>query len=208
MHRRLTRTPWALAVRGAAALAFGLLTLSRPTMTVSTFVALFAALALCDGAATAAVAFRFRRRGADASAFADPLFLLGAGGAGIGAAALLSSDLTIRTLLTLVGAWAAVSGLGSLYAVSRGGERVPGWRLLAAAGVAGLALAAGVALAVAAAGCASAGRSAPSASRRACSCSRSPPGCTWPCESSRAGAPPTRRTPPRTRSRHPSSGGR
>jgi uncharacterized membrane protein HdeD (DUF308 family) len=146
MRHRFTRTPWAHVARGAAALAFGILILSRPTMTVATFVALFAALAVCDGVAGAWVALRFRRRGGDASALADPLFLLGAGGAATGVAAAVWPDLTMQALLALVAAWALVTGAGHLYAVARAGERPPGWHLLGVAGGTALALAAFVAL--------------------------------------------------------------
>jgi uncharacterized membrane protein HdeD (DUF308 family) len=149
MTRRLTRTPWALAARGTAALVFGLLTLLRPSMTVAGFVGLFAALAVVDGAAASAAALRFRRRGRDAAAVADPAFLLGAAAAALGPAVLLWPDLTMRLLLTAIALWAVLTAAGHLHALAQPGGRAPGWALLAGAGVSALALAAVVAIALA-----------------------------------------------------------
>ena len=150
MTHRLIRTPWALAARGAAALLFGLLTLAWPSMTVTTFIALFAALALCDGLAAVVVPFRFRRRERDASVVRDPLLLPGVTAAALGLAVALWRDVSMQTLLALVAAWAGVTGAGNLYVATRTRPRPPAWWLLAAAGAAGLALAAFVLVAVAA----------------------------------------------------------
>ena len=141
MTHRLLRTPWAPAARGAAALVFGLLTLAWPSMTVATFVWLFAALALADGLAAAAVPLRFRRRGRDASAARDPLLGLGATGAALGLVAALWPGVTMQALLALVVAWATVTGAGHLYVVTRARPRPPGWWFLGGAGAAALALA-------------------------------------------------------------------
>jgi uncharacterized membrane protein HdeD (DUF308 family) len=146
----MLRTPWALAARGAAALAFGTLTLAWPAMTVAAFGRLFAALAVCDGAAAMAAEARHRRRGRDAAAAADPRFLLGAGGAALGVAAALVPDLSMRALLAVVAVWAVATGLGHLHAATRARPRPPAWPLLAGAGAAGLALAAALGLALAA----------------------------------------------------------
>jgi uncharacterized membrane protein HdeD (DUF308 family) len=149
MTHRLLRTPWAVAARGALAFAFGLLTLVWPSMTVGAFVALFAGLALGDGAAAMVVPLRLRRRGRDAAAVRDPLFLLGAAGAALGIVAALWADVTMQVLLTLIAAWAAVTGAGHLYVATQARPRPPGWSLLSAAGAAALALAAVVVLALA-----------------------------------------------------------
>jgi uncharacterized membrane protein HdeD (DUF308 family) len=149
MTHRLLRTPGALAARGAAALAFGTLTLAWPAMTVAAFVRLFAALAVCDGVAVMAVQTRYRRRGRDATAARDPRFLLGAGGAALGATAALWPDLSMRALLTLVAVWALGTALGHLHAATRARPRPAGWPLLAGAGAAGLALAASIVVALA-----------------------------------------------------------
>jgi len=149
MAYRLMHTPWALAARGAAALGFGLLTLAWPAMTVATFLALFAALALTDGAATLVAAWRFRRRGRDVRGVRDPLFLVGAAGVALGLVAALWPNVTMQALLALMTAWAAVSGGGTLYVATRGKPRLPGWWLLGGAGAAALALAVVLVLALA-----------------------------------------------------------
>lgn len=141
MAYRLVRTPWALAARATAAAAFGLLTLAWPSMTVATFIDFFAAYALTDGALTLITALRFRSRGRDVRGLRDPLFALGAAGAAGGLAAALWPDVTMQALLTLIAAWAAVTGAGQLYFSIRGRPRLPGAWLLGAAGAAGLALA-------------------------------------------------------------------
>lgn len=143
------RTPWALAARGAAALGFGLLTLAWPAMTVATFLALFAALALTDGAATLVAAWRFRRRGRDARGARDPLFLGGAAGIVLGLVAACWPNITMQALLTLMATWAALSGGGTLYVAMRGKPRLPGSWLLGGAGAAALALAVVLVLALA-----------------------------------------------------------
>jgi uncharacterized membrane protein HdeD (DUF308 family) len=152
MTLRFTRTPLAVAVRGAVALAFGAVTLAWPAMTVSAFVALFAALAVCDGAAAAAAAVRFRRRGRDVAAARDPLFLLALAGTAVGVAAAAWPDLTMQALLTLVASWAAVTGVGHLLVVRPSVPRPPGSWLVGAAGVAALALAALIGLTIASGG--------------------------------------------------------
>lgn len=141
MAYRLARTPWALAARAAAAAGFGLLTLAWPSMTVGTFVGLFAGYALVDGALTLVTAVRFRSRGRDARGLRDPLFALGAAGTAGGLAAALWPDVTMQALLALIAVWAAVTGAGQLYFSLRGRPRLPGAWLLGAAGAAGLALA-------------------------------------------------------------------
>ena len=148
MTHRLLRTPWAPATRGATALVFGLLTFTWPSMTVATFVWLFAALALADGLAAAAVPLRFRRRGRDASAARDPLFVLGATGAALGLLAVLWPGVTMQALLSLIVVWATVTGAGHLYVVTTARPRPPGWWCLGGAGAAALALAALVLLAL------------------------------------------------------------
>jgi uncharacterized membrane protein HdeD (DUF308 family) len=149
MTHRLLRTPWAVAARGGAAFLFGLLTLVWPSMTVTAFVAAFAALAIADGAAAMIVPLRLRRRGRDAPAVRDPLFLLGAAGAALGVAAALWTEVTMQVLLTLVAAWGAVSGASHMYVATQARPRPPGWWLLTAAGAAALALAVVVVLALA-----------------------------------------------------------
>lgn len=149
MPYRLMRTPWALAARGAAALVFGLLTLAWPAMTVATFLALFAALAVTDGVATLAAAWRFRRRERDARGVRDPLFVLGAAGMTVGLVAAFWPSITMQALLTLMAVWAALSGGGTLYFATQAKPRLPGWWLLGGAGAAALVLAVVLVLALA-----------------------------------------------------------
>ena len=62
MVEELTRNWWAVALRGAFALLFGLLTLVWPTLTVVVLVALFGAWALLDGVFAFAAAWRRAER--------------------------------------------------------------------------------------------------------------------------------------------------
>jgi uncharacterized membrane protein HdeD (DUF308 family) len=142
MAYRLVRTPWALAARAAAAAGFGLLTLAWPTMTVATFIGLFAAFAVVDGALTLVTAMRFRSRGRDARGLRDPLFAIGAAGVAGGVTAALWSDVTMQALLALMAVWAAATGGGQLAFSLRARPRLPGAWLLGGAGAAGVALAA------------------------------------------------------------------
>jgi uncharacterized membrane protein HdeD (DUF308 family) len=127
-------TWWSLALRGAAGVVFGLLTLIWPGLTLFAFVILFGGYALFDGlAAIASVLFgettgRDRRRG---------LLLHGLLGTVIGAITLAWPDLGALSLLYLVAAWAVAAGGLTLAAAVRLRRQI-GRNDWALAGVGGL----------------------------------------------------------------------
>ena len=133
----LARNWWMLALRGAAALVFGLGALLHPALTVSALVASFAAFAFADG--VLAIIAALRPPQADRRAMArrdDALLLEGTLGLALGLATALWPGVTARTLLILIAAWALVTGACALRAAWRRHGRVPGTWLLGALGAA------------------------------------------------------------------------
>jgi uncharacterized membrane protein HdeD (DUF308 family) len=143
----LVRNWWALALRGTAAVAFGLAALLQSPLTVSALCGLFAVFAFADG--VLAIIAALRPPGDDRRAVPrrDALLLEGGLGLALGLAAALWPDLTAFALLGLVAAWALATGGCALVAAWRLRTRVPAARLLGLAGLATIAL--GIFLAVA-----------------------------------------------------------
>ncbi len=142
MADRLIRNWWALGARGAAALGFGVLTLTWPELTVGTFVWLFTLYALVDGLLTLLTAARYRTRARDVASPRDLVLVAGVGGTALGVVALVWSDVAMAALLGIVAAWALVTGVPELLLALRNRGRIPAPALLAGAGVAHVALAA------------------------------------------------------------------
>jgi len=138
---------WALALRGAAAVAFGIAALLQSALTVSALCGLFAAFAFVDGVLAIIAALRPPGNDRRAVPRRDALLLEGVLGLALGLAAALWPDVTARAVLVLVAAWALATGSCALVAARRLRARVPDVWLLGLAGVATIAL--GVLLAVA-----------------------------------------------------------
>jgi uncharacterized membrane protein HdeD (DUF308 family) len=136
----LVRNWWALALRGAAAVAFGLAALLHPALTVSALCGLFAAFAFADGVLAVIAALRPPSDDRRAAPRRDALLAEGALGLALGLAAALWPDLTAFALLVLVAAWALATGGAALVAAWRLRARVPGAWLLGGAAVTTLAL--------------------------------------------------------------------
>jgi uncharacterized membrane protein HdeD (DUF308 family) len=143
----LVRNWWALALRGAAALGFGLVALLHPALTVSALVAAFAAFAFADGVLAIIAALRPPGDERRAVPRRDALLLEGTLGVAIGLAAALWPDITAFALLAFVAAWAIATGACALVAAWRLRARVPGARLLGAVGAATIAFGAFLAIA-------------------------------------------------------------
>ena len=141
MADRLIRNWWALGTRGAAALLFGILTLTWPELTVGGFVGLFTGYALLDGVLTLFTAARYRTRARDVTGPRDLVLVAGVGGTALGVVALVWPDPPIAALLTIVATWALVTGAPELALAYRNRRRIPLPGLLAGAGAAQLALA-------------------------------------------------------------------
>jgi uncharacterized membrane protein HdeD (DUF308 family) len=101
----VARPWWVLAVRGVAAVVFGLLALALPGITLYMLVLLFGAYALIDGVLAIGSAIRSGGR--------HLWYLLAEGVVGIlaGIAAFAWPGLTAFVLLVIIAAWAIVTGL-------------------------------------------------------------------------------------------------
>jgi uncharacterized membrane protein HdeD (DUF308 family) len=115
MDARLSLNWWALAIRGVVAIAFGVLAFLMPGLTLGALILLFAAFAIVDGASH--VVTGFRQRSGDGP---DYLMILG-GVAGIliGIIAAVLPGVTALFLLSLIGAWAIVTGAAEIVAAYR-----------------------------------------------------------------------------------------
>ena len=103
----LSRNWWTFALRGAVAIAFGVLALAWPAITLLGLVALFAAFALINGAASAVGALQ--NRSSDEHWWLG--LLLGLVSLGAGVIAIVSPALTALVLVLLMGANAIVTGV-------------------------------------------------------------------------------------------------
>jgi uncharacterized membrane protein HdeD (DUF308 family) len=107
MSEALARNWWAIALRGALAIVFGLVTFIFPGATMLSLVLFFAAYALVDGVFAIVAAVRSAR-----SHERWRLFVLeGIVDIVAGVIALLWPGLTILTFVLVVAAWAIVSGV-------------------------------------------------------------------------------------------------
>ena len=132
MLETLTRHWWVLAIRGGAAVLFGILALIWPGITVLALVLLFGAYALVDGVLSLYAALAGRpgaegRRGW--------LALEGVAGvlAAIGVA--VWPAITALVLLYIIAAWALVTGVSEIVAAIRLRRDVQGEWLMALSGV-------------------------------------------------------------------------
>lgn len=132
MLETLTRHWWVLAVRGGAAVLFGLLALIWPHITVLALVLLFGAYALVDGV-LASYAALTGRRGAEGRR--GWLALEGVAGVLAGIGAVVWPGITALALLYLIAAWALVTGVAEIAAAIRLRREMKGEWLLALSGV-------------------------------------------------------------------------
>jgi uncharacterized membrane protein HdeD (DUF308 family) len=124
------RRAWPLvAVRGAFAVLFGILTLVWPGVTVLALAIVFGVYALFDGISAIVQAFR-PGDGAQRAAYG----LLGALGVIAGVLALVWPGTTVLVLATLVGAWAVVTGVAEIIAAVRLRKQITGEAFLIVAG--------------------------------------------------------------------------
>jgi len=123
----LARNWGAIAIRGVAAILFGVLTFVVPGLTLTALVLLFGAYALVDGAFNIIAAVR-RRAG-------DPpwwvLLLEGIVGVAAGVVTFVLPGLTAVTLVYIIAAWAIVTGVLEIVAAVRLRRQLTGeWWLL------------------------------------------------------------------------------
>ena len=147
MAELLVRNWWALALRGGAAILFGLLALGLPGLTLDALVATFAAYAFADG--VLAIIAALRPPGSDRRAVPrrEAPLLEGVSSLALGLLVALWPEPTVFVVVVLVACWALATGGCQLLAVHRLRGRLPGAWMLTLAGAVSLAL--GLALALA-----------------------------------------------------------
>jgi uncharacterized membrane protein HdeD (DUF308 family) len=128
----LAQNWWLLAIRGIAAIAFGVLTFIWPGVTLAVLVALFAAYAIVDGAALLIALFRgdpVARRSGWAVA------IMGIIGIAAGILAILYPQITALALLYVVAFWAIIIGVFQLITAIRLRQEIEGELWLAIGGI-------------------------------------------------------------------------
>lgn len=128
----LARDWWSLALRGLAAIIFGIVAWIWPDLTVTALVIIFGAFALVDGAFALATAWAIRNRDGNRPG----LLLQGIAGIVIGIVTLVWPDITALALMYLIAAWAIVSGVFEIVAAIELRRVISGEFLLALSGIA------------------------------------------------------------------------
>jgi uncharacterized membrane protein HdeD (DUF308 family) len=125
---------WALASRGVIAIAFGVLALLSPGLTLLGLIALFGVYSLVGGAVSVIGAIKNKRHDND---WWLPL-LLGVVSIGAGIVAVMHPGLTALVLVLLIGANALATGVLDIAAAVRLRKTIEGEWLLALSGVAAI----------------------------------------------------------------------
>jgi uncharacterized membrane protein HdeD (DUF308 family) len=112
----LSRSWWIMAVRGAAAVIFGVLALIWPEITLLALVLVFGAYALVDGLFALIAAFRGEQLAGGSRAW---LVLEGLLGVGAGIVAVVWPDITALALLWVIAFWAVLTGVLEIVAAVR-----------------------------------------------------------------------------------------
>lgn len=133
---------WALVIRGLAAIAFGVLTFARPSISLLTLVFLWGAYAIVDGLFAVVLSIR----GARLLPGWGWLLAEGLLGIGAGVVTFLWPGITGLVLLFVIATWAVLTGIAEIATAIRLRRYVRGEWMLAVTGV--LSVAFGVLLAV------------------------------------------------------------
>lgn len=132
MYINLSQNWWTLAIRGVAALIFGVLAFAWPGITLVAFVMVFAVYAIVDGVFAMAAAVNASRTGARWWA----LLLEGLLGVGAGLIAFSIPTMTAFFLLYLIAAWSVITGVFELITAVRIRKEVSNEWLMGLSGVA------------------------------------------------------------------------
>src|SRR5262245_63888133 len=127
----ISRFWWALVLRGAAAILFGLIAFFWPGVTLVALVLLFGAYAFIDG--IAGIVMGIREYGERERWWGT--LLSGAVGVGAGIVTLMSPGITALALLTLIAVWAILRGALDIVAAIRLRHAIEGEWLLGLSGV-------------------------------------------------------------------------
>jgi uncharacterized membrane protein HdeD (DUF308 family) len=130
MHTMLDRW-WLLALRGAAAIIFGVLTFVAPLASLFALVVLFGAYALVDGVLDLVLAARGARHGQRWGS----LLFAGLVSLAAGIVTFLWPGISALMLLFVIAAWAIITGVSSIFAAIRLRKEIRGEWLLATSGV-------------------------------------------------------------------------
>lgn len=141
MLTMFTRNWWALALRGTLAIAFGIMALAFPQVTLRFLVYLFGAYALVDGLFAMIQGVRQRQR----DEYWWTLALEGIVGGAIGWLTCFWPGATAAVAYTFIAAWAILTGMLEIAAAIQLRRVISGDRLLALSGI--LAVAFGVLMA-------------------------------------------------------------
>src|SRR5262245_59856522 len=133
----LTRNWWVVLLRGVAGIAFGIITVMAPSISLAALVILWGAYAFADG--VLALVSAIRRAGQDSRWWV--LLLEGLVGITAGVLALIWPGLTAIALLYVIAAWALVTGVLEIAAAIRLRKVIAHEWLLALSGIASLAFA-------------------------------------------------------------------
>jgi uncharacterized membrane protein HdeD (DUF308 family) len=129
MLHMLARNWWIVAIRGVAAIVFGILAFALPGLTLASLVLLFGAFALVDGAAALIAAIR-----GDPGTLGHRWFMVLIGAAGItaGVVTWINPAITAIALLYAVATWAIIVGIVQLVAAVHLRRQMSGefWLLL------------------------------------------------------------------------------
>lgn len=129
----LAQSWWAVALRGVAAITFGIITFFAPGISFAALVLLFAVYAFADGILGIVTAFSDVPR--------RWLFLLeGLVGIAAGVVTLIWPGITVLALLYLIAAWALLTGVIEIAAAIRLRKVITGEWLLALTGIFSLAV--------------------------------------------------------------------
>jgi len=131
MLETLTRYWWAVVLRGAAAILFGIMALIWPDITVIVLVALFGAYALVDGVISLTSAIS-GRRGRGRRGW---LIFEGIASILLGVLTFLWPDITALVLLWVIAVWALATGVLEIAAAVRLRREIQGEWLLALGGI-------------------------------------------------------------------------
>jgi uncharacterized membrane protein HdeD (DUF308 family) len=131
METFFARHWWVLAVRGAAAILFGILTLLWPALSLYALVLLFGAYALVDGVFNLIGALR---RASDGRRW-GAMIVEGILSITAGVLTFFWPGITALALLFLIGAWAMMTGIVEIAAAIRLRSQLRGEWLLALSGV-------------------------------------------------------------------------
>ena len=124
----LARNWWLIALRGVAAIVFGILTFVMPAISLATLILFFGAYAIVDGIAN--IIAVIRRREPERPWWA--LLAEGIVSVAAGVIAFVAPGLTVLTLVYLIAAWAIITGAFEIGAAIRMRKEIRGeaWLIL------------------------------------------------------------------------------